>query len=48
MGGLAEERSWGETMAVEGDGSGYVWAGGADSRRLLRGGGLIPSEEVMC
>ena len=27
------------------DGSGFVWSGGVDSRRRLRGGGLIVSEE---
>ena len=32
-------------MACEVDGSGYVWGGGADSRRRLRGGGLILSKE---
>ena len=27
------------------DGSGYVWGSGVDSRRRLRGGGLIRSKE---
>ena len=45
VGSLAEGRSWGGMLACEVVGSGYVWGGGADSRRRLRGGGLIPSEE---
>ena len=42
VGSLAEECSGG---GCEVDGSGYVRGGGVDSRRRLRGGGLILSKE---
>lgn len=45
VGGVAAEPSCGGMMVCGVEGSGYVWGGGVDSRRRLRGGGLILSEE---
>lgn len=47
VGGVAEGRDGGGSMVAGGDGSGDVWGAGGDSRRRLRGGGLIPSEEAI-
>ena len=44
-GGVAAEPSCDGRMVCGVDGSGYVWGGGVDSRRRLRGGGLIVPEE---